>query len=480
MAQVLLNIVSILNILFIIIVVFFDRKKPESTLAWVLILFFVPYVGIFLYIIFGEFFRFGIKKKERDKLLNDKLTLEIIEKQIKYIEKDKELRNNFKWADLILLNSKDARSIVTFDNEIEMFCNASDKYDRLFEDIKNAKDSINISYYIIRKDFYGKQLLNLLVEKVKSGVEVRLIYDHIGSKITSKKFFRPLIKVGGKVEKFFPSRIFLKLYINHRNHRKMVIIDGKIGYIGGMNIGKEYVGNDKKITPWRDRHIRIVGGAVSAIQIQFFLDYLFVSKEKIDWGNPQILSKFYKVENNEGNKPMQIVASGPDYRESNIRNSYLKMINNAKESIIIETPYLIPDESIVTSLKLAVNSGVKVKIIIPGIPDKKMVYYATLSYAKELMDSGVEIYAYNGFMHSKLMIVDDNIVNIGSANMDRRSFSLNFEINAIVYDNRFNEMNRKVVEQELKNSVLINYKKKKVNFFVGILEKLARLFTPII
>lgn len=478
--QILLNLVSLLNIVFIIIVVFFEKKKPESTLAWVLILFFVPYFGIFLYIIFGEFFRFRIKKKERDKILNDNISYKLIQKQINYIESDKELRNNFKWTDLILMNSKNAHSIITFDNDLDIFYSASDKYDKLFEDLKNARDSINLSYYIIRKDIYGRQLLNLLVEKAKSGVEVRLIFDHIGSKITSKKFFKPLIDAGGKVEKFFPSRIFLKLYINHRNHRKMAIIDGKIAYIGGMNIGKEYVGAHKKITPWCDRHLRIEGSAVSSVQTQFFLDYLFVSKEKINWEDFNVFLKFYKESKSHGDKPVQIIASGPDYKESNIRNSYLKMINNAKESIIIETPYLIPDEAILTSLKLAVNSGIDVKIIIPGVPDKKSVYYATLSYARELMECGVKIYAYNGFMHSKVMIVDDNISNIGSANMDRRSFNLNFEINAIVYDKEFNERNKKIIEAEIKNSVLINGKEKHINFFVKIIEKLARLFAPII
>jgi len=480
MVQVLLNIVSILNIFFIILVVFFERKKPESTLAWVLILFFVPYVGIFLYIIFGEFFRFRIKKKERDKILNDKMFLKSIETQIDFLKKDKELRKNFKWADLVLMNSLDARSLLTLDNEIEVFSKASDKYDRLFEDLRNAKESINISYYIIRKDYYGKELLDILVNKAKEGVEVRLIFDHIGSKLTSKRFFKPLIKAGAKVEKFFPSRIFLKLYINHRNHRKMVVIDGNIGYIGGMNIGREYIGGDKKITPWCDRHLRIVGGAVNSIQIQFFLDYLFVSKEKIDWNNSMVFDKFFKLEKHPGNKAVQIIASGPDYKESNIRNSYLKMINNAKESIIIETPYLILDESITVSLKLAVASGVKVKIIIPGVPDKKVVYFATLAYARELMESGIEIYTYNGFMHSKIMVVDDDVVNIGSANMDRRSFSLNFEINAVIYDNDFNKKNRDIIEEELKNSVLMNNMRKKRNIFVRILEKLARLFAPII
>ena len=377
------------------------------------------------------------------------------------------------------MNSKDSRSIVTFDNKLEVFYKASDKYDKLYEDIKNAQKSINISYYIIRKDFYGKQFLNLLIEKAKEGVEVRLIFDHIGSKIASKKFFKPLIQAGGKVEIFFPSRIFLKLYINHRNHRKMVIIDGKIGYLGGMNIGKEYVGGDKRITPWADRHLRIIGNSVNSIQLQFFLDYLFVSKEKIDFEDLNIVSKFFNVDANQGDKIIQIVASGPDYKESNIRNSYLKMINNAKESIIIETPYLIPDESILTALKLAADSGVKIKIIIPGVPDKKAVYLATLSYARELKDKGIEIYKYNGFMHSKLMIVDDDIVNIGSANMDRRSFNLNFEINSIIYDKEFNKRNRKIVEEEIRNSVLLS-NEKRIGLVSKCLERIVRLFAPII
>lgn len=479
MAQVLLNVVSVLNILFIIIVVFFDRKKPESTLAWLLVLFFIPYLGILLYIIFGEFFRFSVRKQEREKFVNDKRVLNLINKQISHLENDKDIRNNFRWADLVLLNSKDSRSIVTFDNEVEVFNKASDKYDRLYDDIKSAKKSINISYYIIRKDFYGKQFLELLVEKAKEGVEVRLIFDHIGSKITSKKFFKPLIEAGGKVEIFFPSRIFLKLYINHRNHRKMVVIDGKIGYLGGMNIGKEYVGADKRITPWADRHLRIVGDAVNSIQLQFFLDYLFVSKEKIDFENQDIVSKFFSIASSKGDKIMQVVASGPDYKESNIRNSYLKMINNAKESIIIETPYLIPDESILTALKLAADSGVDVKIIIPGVPDKKAVYFATLSYARELADKGIKIYKYDGFMHSKIMIVDDDIVNIGSANMDRRSFNLNFEINSVIYDTEFNKRNKKIVEEEIENSVLLS-NEKRIGLFSKCLERLARLFAPII
>lgn len=478
MVQVLINLLSVLNIFFIVLVVFFERKKPESTLAWVLVLFFLPYVGIFLYILFGEFFRFGIRKKERDKLVNDEYSLKIINAQIDFIEKNKSLKKDFRWLDLVLMNSKNAKSLVTYDNEIEIFNRASDKYDRLFKDIEKAKKSIHISYYIIRKDFYGKQLLDLLVKKVKEGVEVRLIFDHIGSKVTSKKFFKPLIQAGGKVEKFFPSRIFLKLYINHRNHRKLVIIDGEIGYVGGMNIGKEYVDGDKKITPWADRHVRIVGSGVYMLQSQFFMDYLFVSKEKNLLDDAEKLKKYFSDKVFEGKKLLQVVSSGPDYEESNIRDTYLKMINGAKESIVIETPYLILDESISVGLKVAATSGINVKIIIPGVPDKKMIYLATLSYARELMKYGVEVYCYNGFMHSKLLLVDDDIVCLGTANMDRRSFNLNFETNVVVYDDEFNKENKKLIEEDLKNSVLL--KSKKNNFFAKIIEKLVRLFTPII
>ena len=172
------------------------------------------------------------------------------------------------------------------------------------------------------------------------------------------------------------------------------------------------------------------------------------------------------------------MSSGPDYKESNIRDSYLKMINNAKESIIIETPYLILDEAISSSLKVAATSGVNVKIIIPGVPDKKMIYLATLSYARELMEYGIEVYCYKGFMHSKLVLVDDDIVSIGTANMDRRSFNLNFETNVIVYDNKFNKENRKLIEQEIKNSNMLHGKKN--NLLARIFERLVRLFAPII
>ena len=259
----------------------------------------------------------------------------------------------------------------------------------------------------------------------------------------------------------------------------MVIIDGEIAYTGGMNIGKEYCNEDKKIYPWADRHIRINGDGVLGLQMQFFLDYLFVSKERLDFEDKHNIDKYFPRVGNVGDELMQIVASGPDYKQENIKNAYIKMINDAKESVIIETPYLILDDSMMDAINIAIKSGVEVKVIIPGIPDKKIVYAATLSYARELIKMGVKVYTYKGFMHSKVVISDNYITSIGSANMDRRSFSLNFEINTFVYSKNFNQLNREIVENDIKNSDFLNETIKKKKRFGLWLERIFRLLAPI-
>ena len=217
-----------------------------------------------------------------------------------------------------------------------------------------------------------------------------------------------------------------------------------------------------------------------SLQMQFFFDYLFVSKEKLSLNDNHIIQKYFPTVNSRGNMLMQVVASGPDYKQANIKNAYLKMINDSRRSILIETPYLILDESMLDALNIAIKSGVEVKIVIPGVPDKKTVYAATLSYARELINMGAKVYAYKGFMHSKVLISDEYITSIGSANMDRRSFSINFEINSFIYDKEFNEKNRKIVEEDIKNSEFLNETIKKKNRFGLWLERIFRLFAPII
>lgn len=471
-------IARVLSIIFIFILIFIERRKPESTIAWVLILTFVPYLGVFLYIMLGDVFRFNIHKKEKNKLAENVKYKKLLDQQVEFINSDERLKKYSNITNLMLLNNG-ADSLLTANNDLKVYSRGIDKYSDLFKDISNAKTFIHISYYIIRRDYYGKKFTDLLIEKANQGVEVRLIYDHIGSKITSKKCFRELIKAGGKVEKFFPSTIFFKPYLNHRNHRKMVIIDGKIGYTGGMNIGKEYCNEDKKIYPWGDRHIRIHGDGVVGLQMQFLFDYLFVSKENISLDDKSVIDKYFPRIENIGDKLMQVVASGPDYKQENIKNAYLKMINDAKESILIETPYLILDDSMMDALNIAIKSGVDVKIVIPGIPDKVVVYAATLSYARELVRMGAKVYTYKGFMHSKVLVTDNYVTSIGSANMDRRSFSLNFEINTFVYNKEFNQLNRELIEKDIKNSEILNETIKQKKRFGLWLERIFRLLAPI-
>ena len=469
----------VLSIIFIFVVIFIDRRKPESTIAWILILTFVPYIGVILYIVLADTFRFHIHKREKEKRILNEQYKRLIDQQTDFIKEDKKIKKYSDIGGLILLNS-DSGSLITVNNDIKVYTEGLQQYNDMYEDIEKAKEYIHLSYYIIRNDEYGQKLTKLLLQKINDGVEVRVLFDHIGSKAISMKMFKQIIKAGGKVEKFFPSKIFFKPYLNHRNHRKMVIIDGKIAYTGGMNIGKEYCNQDKRLTPWADRHIRIQGDGVTGLQTQFLMDYLFVSKENINLSDNNVIKKYFPRVRSKGNYILQVLASGPDYQQENIKNAYLKMINDAKESIIIETPYLILDESVMDSLKIAVKSGVEVIIIIPGEPDKKFVYLATLSYAKELVNLGVKVYTYKGFMHSKVLICDKYVTSIGSANMDRRSFSLNFEINSFVYDREFNSLNRRLIDEDIRNSEIFNPNAKKKNILGLWLEKIMRLLAPVL
>ena len=467
-----------LSIIFIILVIFFDKKKPESSLAWILVLTFLPYLGVTLYILFSDSFRFRIHKRETEKLTKNKEFQKEIRSQLNAlnnIDKNKHINSAISLATLNI----NADNLITSNNKLHVYNKGIDMFVDLLEDIANAKKFIHLSYYIIQKDKYGERLKNALIRKLKEGVEVRLIYDQIGSKCTNKAFFKDLINSGAKVERFFPATIFFKPYFNHRNHRKMVIIDGCVGYVGGMNIGGEYCNEDKKLYPWSDRHIKVEGNAISSLQMQFFKDYLFVSNEKIDFNDKEILSKYFPLVKSNGNKAMQVVASGPDYKDESIKNSYLKMINSARKCIYIETPYLVLDDSLMDALKVAVKSGVEVNIVIPSIPDKWFVYAVTLSYARELIANGVNVYAYKGFMHSKVVIMDDLVTSIGSANLDRRSFYLNFEINAIVYDKEFSNDNIKLVKEDINNSEYLNGTIKKKNKFGLWLERILRLLAPL-
>ena len=385
-------------------------------------------------------------------------------------EKNKTVIKN---RDLILFNLINAESIFSKDNLLILFTDAKEKYKSLFYDILNAKHSVNIEYFIIRNDPLGKDFINLLTKKAKEGVKVNLLYDEWGSLNTTMKMFKPLTKAGGNVFRFLgPTGI---LRINNRNHRKIAIIDGKIGYIGGMNIGLEYMGL-KKLSPWRDTHLKIVGSSVYSLQARFLND-LTLTKKETDTKN---YNSFFPEYNFEGNKCVQIVSSNPLTKKEEIKLSFLKMITKAKKSIYIQTPYFVPDNALKTSLKLASLSGVDVRIMIPGKPDKKYVYYITLSHIEELLKCGVKFYIHDGFLHSKTIICDCEITSIGTSNFDMRSFSLNYEVNAFIYDKEFALKNINAFLKDVEKSTLLTYEDfSKRSFIKKLCEKSLKIFSPL-
>ncbi|MBJ6362632.1 cardiolipin synthase [Paenibacillus sp. GCM10012307] len=473
-------ILYVMNFLLAGTVIFLERRNVAATWAWLLVLSFLPSVGFILYLIVGQ----NLSRRKIYKIKTDRLNRirDILRKQFIMLE---QRRIEFKdpaidsYYDMILMNLVSSHSLYTQDNSVQIFTDGQSKFDSLLEDIRNAREHVHLLYFIVRDDELGKRLMQTLVKKAREGVEVRFLFDHVGSRALPKRFFQELSEAGGHVASFFPSRIpLLNLRLNYRNHRKLAIIDGRYGYIGGFNIGDEYLGKSKRFGPWRDTHLRLEGGAVQQIQVQFILDWNLASTAQL----PLELDYFQVSPDGEGSVGMQIVSSGPDSVLEQIKNSYLKMIYAAKESIYLQTPYFIPDDSLLTALKLASISGVDVRVMIPNKPDHKLVYWASSFYLGELLESGVQVYLYNkGFLHAKTIVVDGKLASVGTANIDIRSFRLNFEMNAFIYDTATSTRLKEIFLRDMRSSTELTresyYKRSLVLKFK---ESLARLLSPIL
>lgn len=476
----LIGLIFLLNMIFAAIVIFLERRDASSTWAWILVLFFIPGLGFILYILLGQnltrskMFQWEDQKKIGvDELIANQITA-ISERKFSYLS-DVEAE----YHDLIYLHLLNNDALLTQDNHVDIFTDGKKKFECLLRDIKNAKDHIHLQYYIFRKDDIGKKLVNALIEKVKEGVKVRILYDDLGSRRMPKRFFKELRKAGGEVEVFFASKLrIVNLRINYRNHRKLVIIDGRIGYLGGFNIGDEYLGLDDKFGYWRDTHLRIKGGAVLEIQTRFILDWNQASDRHDIPYSPNLFPEDIST----GNVSIQIVSSGPDSEYEQIKNGYIKMIASAKESIFIQTPYFIPDASILDAIRVASLSGVDVRIMIPNKPDHPFVYWATYNYIGEMLKSGVKAYIYdNGFIHAKSIVVDNKISSVGSANIDVRSFRLNFEANAFIYNKEIAAKLTKDFYEDMKLSWELTLEKyQQRSLWVRFKESISRLLSPIL
>ncbi len=482
------TIVYIMNIIIVAGMVFFKEKDVKSTMGWIFIFMLLPFVGYIFYFFVGSTTKFKIlSKKYSLKNLEDGYR-QILKQNIESIETgNAEIGPNF--ADMIEFNAKNGGGVYSSDNNAELFTSAKEKYARMFAEIENARESINVLYFIIKtKDDIGKKFISLLAKKAREGVEIRLIYDRLGIMKNRRKDFKELMDAGGMVYAFLPSAIGSLFQANYRMHRKMVIIDGQVVYTGGINIGDDYLGLDPRVHPWRDSAIRITGSAVQSVQLRFLSDWEYLDKQagkrraypsKVD--NIPHIKMYFKVPEKTGNMGMQILSSGPDSVSAPIRDAYLKILSSAKDYVYIQTPYLAPDEPLLSAFRMAARSGVDVRIIIPGVPDKRFVYYGTMSHIDELLNYGIKVYIYNGFMHSKMVVADDFVCAIGSANFDMRSFLINFEMTALMYDKIFALRCKNAYFEDLTHSNEINVEEFNTRGRIKKMKEAAwRLLTPFI
>lgn len=469
-----------INILLSIMIVFFERREPRSVWTWLLLLYFVPIVGIFLYFMIGHDFHreHMFRTKEIEDAIHSAIrTQEETIRTDRFHPTDPRLR---KFSDLVLFNLEASDSVYTADNHVEIFTDGKKKFRALYEEILRAKKYIHIQYYIIRDDELWRSLEKALIQKARSGVEVRILYDSMGCRTMLKRRWKRLAAEGIQIGEFFPAVLRrLQLRINYRNHRKIVVIDGRTAFVGGFNVGREYLGLDEKFGYWRDTHLKIQGSAVLALHIRFILDWNYATKQ-----NLFTQDEYFQEEDKRkaGREAVQIISSGPDAKEQNIRDTYLKMISKARKNIYIQTPYFIPDESVLDAIRIAAMSGVDVRLMIPCKPDHPFVYWATYSYVGDLLEAGAKCYTYNnGFLHAKGMTVDGVVSCYGTANMDIRSFKLNFEVNAVIYSAKVTEELDRRFREDLKYCTHITpYIYGQRSWMVRVKEQFSRLLSPLL
>ena len=382
-------------------------------------------------------------------------------------------------SELATMLIRDLHSPLTRKNKVKLLVNGEEKFPEVMQVLQNAKHHIHLEYYIYEQDEIGTAIIELLIQKARDGVQVRFIYDDFGSPSIKKKIEKRMREAGVQIHPFHKVHFYLLANrINYRNHRKIIVVDGQTAFVGGINVSDKYINNKSGQLFWRDTHLRIDGPGVYYLQYLFISDWNFCCPESL---KPEELH-FVPNKIIRDDTYVQVAASGPDSLQPSVLYSILQAIYLAKEEILITTPYFIPGESIIEALRIAALSGLSVKLLVPGICDSKFVNASSMSNYNDLLQAGVEIYLYQkGFVHAKTLVTDGKLSIVGTANMDHRSFELNFEVNAIIYDQPFAEQMRKVFFDDLKNTQKIDperwYKRPAYEQFP---EKIARLFSPIL
>lgn len=453
-----------------VVVVLRENRNPIRALSWIIALVFLPGIGLVFYIFFGRSLRglHMITRHNKRKIMHKHSPRRV---NINNLELPPDHRS------LVKLSHSLCHSPFTVNNEIEIFTTGKDKFDKLLNDLRNARTSILLQYYIFLDDEIGRQVADVLIQKAKAGVLVKVMYDHVGSFSARSRFFRRMEEAGVATHPFFRVNFpQLANRLNWRNHRKIAVIDGEIGYIGGMNIADRYIKGQGKGKIWRDTHFRIKGDIVESLIYSFAIDWNFLKKEPYV---PDVKPAIGGVDNSCG---VQLLTGGPTERWNNLALCFLRAISSARKTILIQTPYFLPTDSLFNALQAAALAKVDVRIMIPDHPDSRLLRYASFSYVTQCLKAGIKVYLYEpGMLHSKVMIIDDGFVTSGSTNFDFRSFENNFEGNLLIYDTEVNRKMRDIYFEDLNYCRKINIEKwRKRPIGQRIIESMFRLVAPIL
>jgi len=459
-----------------IIHVLLDNRQPAKTMAWALVIYFLPLFGVIAYIFFGVNRRKEryVGKRSMD-MLTKRSMLSFVEQHHLHIpEADKPL------VDLFV---NESFSLPFNQNKVQIQTSGYEFFPSLLRDIAAARSHIHICIYIFEDDALGRLVADALIAKAREGVEVRVVYDHVGSWSVKNRFFERLREGGVEVEPFMPVRFpRLTSKANYRNHRKIVVIDGRVGYIGGMNIALRYV-KGTGTQPWRDTMVRIEGGGVYSLQRAFLVDWYFVDRTSLSD------RKYYPALADDvdrqgySNSIVQTVTSAPVESYPEIMQGYIRIILNARRYVYIESPYFLPTGPVFMAMKTAALAGVDVRLLVPMRSDARIVEWASRSYLREAVEAGIQVSLYEaGFLHSKLMVCDDHISTCGSTNVDFRSFENNFEGNAFFYDDDIAKRFKNIFLDDERQSTLLGSQTERMHpgFFTRLVESVVRLFSPLL
>ncbi|ADK80773.1 cardiolipin synthase [Sediminispirochaeta smaragdinae] len=419
-----------LFVIVLTITILLDNKPPEVTVAWLLAIYFLPYVGAVIYLFSGVNWKKRKIVKQLPEVTFKTYLGPILEQQRHFLEAvSRKIDNDMAKTVSLVLNSSNA--IITLDNQVDFFYEGGPLFERMVEDLERAEETIHLEYFIYKSDRIGQRIGEILKRKARKGVKVRVLFDGVGNfRKMSWRFKRELRESGVEVRYFLdPFNVLTGRLLNYCNHRKIVVIDGKTAYTGGMNIGDEYINGGRRFSFWRDTHIRVTGESVAMLQGVFLSDWYNSGGEKIIderfFPEPEVVDNYL---------PIQVVCSGPDSDWYTLKKLYFNLIANANGEVLIQSPYFIPDESIRSALEASSLSGVDVHLIMTGVADKRVPFWVAHTYFESLLKAGVNIYFYEkGFFHPKMLVVDGDIATVGSCNMDVRSFHLDYELNMVFY-----------------------------------------------